>query len=94
MIFTEAMLKQLETTVDTCMEAEFANDEVMGEFHTGDWFNTGYYKRHILECVIRIPLNKELDAHAVHSCAIDNIPAAKKLAYYLYDEFGHDEMFG
>lgn len=94
MLNTAAMLKKLESTVDTCMEAEFAKDEVMAEFHKGEWFNENYYKRHILECVIRIHLNNELDAYAVKIAATDNIPAAKQLAYYLYDEFGHDEMFG
>ncbi|AUH01075.1 hypothetical protein PCO86_13050 [Pectobacteriaceae bacterium CE70] len=94
MVTTDAMLKKLESAVDTCMEAEFAKDEIMAEFHKADWFNEGYYKRHILECVIRIHMNNELDARAVQAAAINNISAAKQLSYYLYDEFGHDEMFG
>lgn len=94
MISTAEMLKTLESTVGACLEAEFKKDTVMGEFHKGDWFNESYYKRHILECVIRIHMNNELDARAVQVAAVDNISAAKQLSYYLYDEFGHDEMFG
>lgn len=94
MISTDVVLKNLESTVDACLEVEFKKDEVMSDFHNSDWFNEGYYKRHILECVIRIHMNNELDARAVQVAAVDNIPAAKQLSYYLYDEFGHDEMFG
>ncbi|MBX8475859.1 hypothetical protein K5D38_13795 [Pseudomonas cichorii] len=94
MISTDVILKKLESTVDTCLDAEFKKDNIMGEFHQGDWFNEHYYKRHILECVIRIHMNNELDARAVQVAAVDNISAAKQLSYYLYDEFGHDEMFG
>ncbi|QVK31116.1 hypothetical protein [Pseudomonas syringae] len=81
MISTAEMLKTLESTVDTCLEAEFKKDTVMGEFHKGDWFNESYYKRHILECVIRIHMNNELDARAVQVAAVDNISAAKQLSY-------------
>ncbi|MBD2806147.1 hypothetical protein ID855_15875 [Xenorhabdus sp. ZM] len=94
MISTDSILKRLESTVDACMEVEFRKDEIMSKFHQEDWFNESYYKRHILECVIRIHMNNELDARAVQVAAVNNIPAAKKLSYYLYDEFGHDEMFG
>ncbi|GFM51182.1 MULTISPECIES: hypothetical protein [Pseudomonas] len=94
MISTDVILKKLESTVDACLDAEFKKDNIMGEFHQGDWFNEHYYKRHILECVIRIHMNNELDARAVQVAAVDNISAAKQLSYYLYDEFGHDEMFG
>lgn len=94
MFNTDVIINKLEATVDTYIDIEFTKDQVMKDFHTGDWFNEEYYKRHILECVIRIHLNNELDAHAVQTAAINNISAAKQLAYYLYDEFGHDEMFG
>ncbi|WP_315707628.1 hypothetical protein [Brenneria uluponensis] len=43
MVTTDAMLKKLESAVDTCMEAEFAKDEIMAEFHKADWFNEGYF---------------------------------------------------
>lgn len=94
MIATDKVLSALESTVDACLQAAFSKDSVMGDFHQGEWFNEGYYKRHILECVIRIHMNNELDARAVQVAAVDNISAAKQLSYYLYDEFGHDEMFG
>ena len=93
MSITKTTLKKLESTVDTFLEFEFSEDEIMSEFHKGEWFNEKYYKRHILECVIRIHMNNELDARAILISANDNIPAAKQLSYYLYDEFGHDEMF-
>lgn len=94
MINNKEILNELVRAVDTCLETEFSKDEVMADFHKGDWFSINYYKRHILECVIRIHMNNELDAHAVKIAAVDNISAAKQLSYYLYDEFGHDEMFG
>lgn len=94
MFFSQESLKKLESAVDQAMHSEFKKDEIMHKFHNEDWFDEKYYKRHILECVIRIHMNNELDANAVRVAAINNISAAKQLSYYLYDEFGHDEMFG
>jgi len=94
MIAVYEVIKVLEATVDSCLESVFEKDHIMAEFHKGIWFNENYYRRHILECVIRIHMNNELDANAVKVAAVNNISAAKQLSYYLYDELGHDEMFG
>ena len=93
MFFDNTKLKKLENTVDIKMEKEFEKDPIMKEFHTSDWFDENYYKRHILECVTRIHMNNELDANAVKKSSTENTDAAKKMSYYLYDELGHDEMF-
>ncbi|WP_330960947.1 hypothetical protein [Photobacterium sp. 53610] len=93
MFINENVIKSLENKVNELLEKEFEKDSVTGEFHQSDWFNKEYYKRHILECVIRINMNNELDARAITIACKGNIPAAKKLSYYLYDELGHDEMF-
>lgn len=89
-----AVVRKMEKAVDSSLDIEFEKTESMSNFHKGEWFDNEYYKRHILECVIRIHMNNELDANAVKVASINNIPAAKKLSYYLYDELGHDEMFG
>lgn len=93
MFFDNIQLKKLENTVDIKMEKEFEKDPIMKGFHTSDWFDENYYKRHILECVTRIHMNNELDANAVKKSSTENTEAAKKMSFYLYDELGHDEMF-
>ncbi|SIO93658.1 hypothetical protein [Vibrio spartinae] len=93
MFINKDVIKLLESKVQNLLDKEFEKDSVMSDFHQTDWFNKEYYKRHILECVIRINMNNELDARAVAVACKGNIPAAKKLSYYLYDELGHDEMF-
>ena len=59
MFFSQESLKKLESAVDHAMHSEFKKDEIMHKFHNEDWFDENYYKRHILECVIRIHMNNE-----------------------------------
>lgn len=93
MYVTDSKIDELSKSVDNLMDIEFENVNKMQEFHTGDWFNEDYYKRHILECVLRIHMNNEMDSRAVAVATQSNIPLAKMLSFYVYDELGHDEMF-
>lgn len=85
--------EQLKSIVDTGMEQVFNSVPFAREFHVGDGFDAAYYKRHIIELVLRIQENNVLDAVAISKIAAKDPLTAKDFSYYLYDELGHDKMF-
>ncbi|PKG37195.1 hypothetical protein [Psychromonas sp. Urea-02u-13] len=93
MFVTKKETTILEQQVKELMAVEFGKVPKMENFHTSDWFNENYYKRHILECLLRIHMNNEMDSRAVAIATQSNTALAKMLSYYVYDELGHDEMF-
>lgn len=85
--------KELENHIISEMTNLFEKNPLCRDFHEGDWFDKDYYKKHILECVLRIRLNNQLDALAVKKATETDLTLAKSLAYYLYDEIGHEDLF-
>ena len=85
--------EQAKSIADRCMEKFFQTVPFAREFHTSDAFDTDYYKRHIVECVLRIEMNNKLDADAIATIVNANELAAKDFSYYLYDELGHGDLF-
>lgn len=63
------------------------------DFHEGKWIEEEYYKRHIIETVIRIRLNNELDAYCLHKIDQNNGYVFGSLAKYLAEEYGHGTLF-
>lgn len=63
------------------------------EFHEGTWTDENYYRRHLLETVLRIDLNNEVDAYCLYKLGSSNNGLASLLSRYLAEEYGHDGMF-
>ena len=74
------------------MEELFRTVPFTREFHLGMATDREYYKRHLLEAVIRIGLNNDVDTYCLHKIVSSNASVAKKLLQYLKEEYGHDSM--
>ena len=74
------------------MEKLFDSVLFTREFHLGQATDREYYKRHLLEAVIRIGLNNDVDTYCLHKIVSSNASVAKKLLDYLKEEYGHDSM--
>lgn len=75
------------------MERLFARVPFAGEFHAGTATHPEYYKRHLMETVLRIRLNNEVDAYCLYKIGYKNNKLAVKLAKYLAEELGHENFF-
>ena len=85
--------KHLENVAKEEMDALFVNIPQAGEFHTGKWIDSEYYKRHLVETVLRIRLNNEVDAYALYKIGSKDNQLAAVLAQYLAEEYGHEGLF-
>ena len=85
--------EQAVAQADAGMERLFETVPYARAFHTTEAFDPDYYRRHLIECVLRIGMNNELDAFAVSRLVNVNEPAAKEFTYYLYDELNHGSLF-
>lgn len=84
---------RLESVADEKTEELFNHVPKAREFHNGTWINENYYRRHLVETVLRIPLNNEVDAFALYKIGAADNKLAAILAQYLAEEYGHEEMF-
>lgn len=75
------------------MEELFRTVPKAREFHEGTWIDYAHYRRHLVETVLRIRLNNEVDAYALHKIGSRDNRLATILAKYLAEEYGHEEMF-
>ena len=87
-----AIYRECENHAIGRMEALFRSVPYTNDFHLGNSTDREYYKRHLLEAVIRIGLNNDVDTYCLHKIVSNNIPVAKKLLDYLTEEYGHDAM--
>jgi len=85
--------KHLEQVAKEEMAAMFASVPMAREFHAGDWIDRDYYRRHLVETVLRIRLNNEVDAYALYKIGAKDNQLAGVLAHYLAEEYGHEGMF-
>lgn len=92
-VFVMDSRKQLEHVAATKMEDLFATAPKAREFHEGRWLDEQYYRRHLIETVLRIRLNNEVDAYALYKIGARDNKLAATLAQYLAEEYGHEEMF-
>ena len=65
----------------------------MAELHIGKWTHPGFYRRHMIEAILRIRLNNEADSYCLFKISKTDLVLAQKLAKYLEEEFGHENMF-
>ena len=89
---SSAIYRECEAHAVERMEALFDSVPFTRDFHLGNITDREYYKRHLLEAVIRIGLNNDVDTYCLHKIVSNNISVAKKLLDYLSEEYGHDAM--
>lgn len=75
------------------MEKMFCKIPFTRNFHTGQKTNLDYYKRHVIEIILRIKLNNEVDAYSLYKIGYKDNLLSKKLATYLSEEYGHEAFF-
>lgn len=92
-VHTNIIYKEIEEQVLEEIEKVFASVPFTKEFHEGKVTDREYYKRHILESIIRIGLNNEVDAYCIHKIACQDKLIAQKLLNYLAEEYSHDNFF-
>jgi hypothetical protein len=90
---TTSVRERIELHVAGEMEKLFNEVPFTREFHEGKATDINYYKRHLLETIIRIGLNNEVDAYCLHKIGYSDNYLAMKLATYLAEEYGHDNYF-
>ncbi|MEM5388913.1 hypothetical protein AB4Y32_33945 [Paraburkholderia phymatum] len=83
----------LEQVAEQAMKQIFATSPETAAFHRGDWIDSEYYRRHLVETVLRIRLNNEVDAFALYKISYKDNVLAQFLARYLAEEYGHDGLF-
>jgi hypothetical protein len=75
------------------MEKQFDRVPMLRDFHEGTWMDRDFYKRHMIEAVLRIRMCNEADAYALYKASSGDYRLAAKLARYLAEEIGHEGMF-
>lgn len=75
------------------MEKMFNTITYAREFHSGQSTDFEYYKRHVVEIILRIKLNNEVDAYSLFKIGYKDNFLSKKLATYLSEEYGHEAFF-
>lgn len=90
---TMANRTHLEAVAREEMSAIFATVPQAKDFHSGNWMEREYYKRHLAETVLRIRLNNEVDAYALYKIGAKDNKLAATMARYLAEEYGHESMF-
>src|SRR2546430_16599143 len=85
---------ELEQHIHQAMEDMFTEVPFAMEFHGGQTTHLAYYKRHLMETVLRIRLNNEVDAYALYKIGYSNNGLAQKLAQYLAEERSEERRVG
>lgn len=85
--------ERLQKLAQESVERQFDRVPKMREFHTGEWTDREYFVRHKTETVLRIRLNNEVDSYALFKVGSKDDALAAKLAQYLAEEYGHENMF-
>lgn len=84
---------RLENIAAEEMQKLFATVPMAEAFHHGRWIDLRYYRRHLVETVLRIRLNNEVDAYSLYRIGSRDNRLAQILAQYLAEEYGHENMF-
>ncbi|MBB5420421.1 hypothetical protein OKW33_006627 [Paraburkholderia atlantica] len=82
-----------EQVAQQAVEQMFATSPETAAFHRGDWIDSEYYRRHLVETVLRIRLNNEVDAFALYKIGSKDNTLAQILAQYLAEGYGHEGKF-
>lgn len=85
--------ERLEKLAAEGMERLFEKVPKAREFHAAEWSDPDYYRRHLVETVLRIRLNNEVDAYGLYKVGYKDHRLAATLARYLSEENNHEGMF-
>lgn len=83
----------LITAAEKGMSALFERVPFARVFHLGQETNLAYFRRHLIETVVRMKLDIQTDAYALYKMRPFDNDLSRKFAQYLSEEAGHDEMF-
>ena len=89
----EYIKQELEGIAHVQMEKMFLEVPFAREFHLGQKTDLAYFRRHLIETVVRMRLDIQTDAYALYKMRHLDNDLSKKFALYLSEESGHDEMF-
>ncbi|WNI18653.1 iron-containing redox enzyme family protein [Actinacidiphila sp. ITFR-21] len=84
---------EMEQLAAARMERIFEKVPRAREFHDTTWTDRDYYRRHLVETVLRIRLNNEVDAYGLYKVGWQDHRLASTLARYLAEENNHEGMF-
>ncbi|KVN30860.1 hypothetical protein WJ63_08870 [Burkholderia pyrrocinia] len=84
---------RFEQVAAQAIQQLFAASPDTAAFHRGEWIDREYYRRHLVETVLRIRLNNEVDAFALYKIGFKDNSLAQILAQYLAEEYGHEGLF-
>jgi hypothetical protein len=84
---------RFEKVAETEIQKLFSASPETAAFHRGEWIDRKYYRRHLVETVLRIRLNNEVDAFALYKIGFKDNHLAQILAQYLAEEYGHEGLF-
>lgn len=88
------LLYEIEEFARSSFEKQCKKVNGMREFHfDDDYIPLSYYKRHLLEAILRIRLNNEVDSYCLYKISTKNQKLSKILSKYLAEEFTHDDLF-
>lgn len=85
--------ERMERVATLGMEKIFHKNQVIRDFHNGEWIQEKFYIRHLIETSKRIPLMNETDAYAIYRWCSKDPQLAAKVAHYLSEEMGHELLF-
>ncbi|MPW23653.1 conserved hypothetical protein [Paraburkholderia piptadeniae] len=83
----------LEQVAEQAMEQMFATSPETAAFHRGNWIDSEYYRRHLVETVLQNRLNNEVDAFALYKLGYKDNMLAQILAQYLAGKYGRHGLF-
>ncbi len=85
--------KELNQIFNLEMKNLLEESSFISEFHLGISTQKEFYKRHILETLLRIQINNDVDAYCLYKLGKKQQTLAGRLATYLVEEYGHDKLF-
>ncbi len=80
-----------ERIAQQAMSEMFATSPETAAFHRGDWIDGGYYRRHLVETVLRIRLVNVVNAFALYKIGCKDNILAQTLAQYLSERYRQEE---
>lgn len=86
--------KQIDVLLDKMLQKFYDNVEGAKYLLSNPNVDEDYYKRHIIEIIVRLRMKRTIDALTIHYFTKKDPFLAKKWAQYTDDEMLHDEMFG
>lgn len=85
--------REVDTLLRDMVERFYREVEGADHLYRAKDINMDYYKRHIVEIILRLRMKRWIDALTIHYFTKHNPVLAKKWCAYTEDEMLHDSMF-